>query len=140
MSKVAVVYYSSTGNTEMMAEQVAEGARLAGADVSVFRSSDFNESMLDDYDAIAFGCAAYGAEQLDDTEFEPMFLACEPHLSNRKLGLFGSYDWGDGEWMRIWVETCTNAGAQLVNEGVIANLTPDDEALEACRDLGKLLA
>lgn len=140
MSKVAVVYYSATGNTEAMALKVAEGAREAGAEVDVFTAGDFNSGLVDNYDAIAFGCAAYGAEQLEESEFEPMFNDCEPKLSGKKLGLFGSYDWGDGEWMRTWQETCTNAGASLVSDGVIANLTPDDEALQACAALGKSLA
>ncbi|MCI6272012.1 MAG: flavodoxin [Erysipelotrichaceae bacterium] len=140
MSKVAVVYFSSTGNTEAMAEKVAEGARTAGAEVDVFTASEFNGGLVDNYDAIAFGCSAYGAEQLDDSEFEPMFNECEPKLAGKKLGLFGSYDWGDGEWMRTWQETCQNDGAVLVSDGVIANLTPDDDALAACLKLGESLA
>lgn len=114
MSKVAVVYWSGTGNTEMMAQKVAEGAKEAGAEVSVLTCADFSADDVDAYDAIAFGCPAMGAEELEDTEFEPMFSACESKLSGKKIALFGSYGWGDGEWMRTWEESCKNDGAELV--------------------------
>ncbi len=139
MAKIAVVYYSMTGNTETMAEKVAEGARAKGAEVSVFTAGEFNSGLVGDFDAIAFGCSAYGAEQLEEGEFEPMFNEVEPSLAGKKLGLFGSYDWGDGEWMRTWKENCENDGATVVDT-VIANLTPDDEALAACIKLGESLA
>lgn len=113
MSKVAVVYWSGTGNTEMMAQKVAEGAKEAGAEVSVLTCADFSADDVDAYDAIAFGCPAMGAEELEDTEFEPMFSACESKLSGKKIALFGSYGWGDGEWMRTWEESCKNDGAEL---------------------------
>ena len=124
MSKVAVVYWSGTGNTEMMAQKVAEGAK---------------EDDVDAYDAIAFGCPAMGAEELEDTEFEPMFSACESKLSGKKIALFGSYGWGDGEWMRTWEESCKNDGAELVCDSVICADAPDDEAEAACIALGKAL-
>ena len=137
MSKVAVVYWSGTGNTEMMAQKVAEGAKEAGAEVSVLTCADFSADDVDAYDAIAFGCPAMGAEELEDTEFEPMFSACESKLSGKKIALFGSYGWGDGEWMRNWEERAKNDGATLVGgEGLIVNETPDDEALEKCAALG----
>ena len=128
MSKVAVVYWSGTGNTEMMAQKVAEGAKEAGAEVSVLTCADFSADDVDAYDAIAFGCPAMGAEELEDTEFEPMFSACESKLSGKKIALFGSYGWGDGEWMRTWEESCKNDGAELVCDSVICADAPDDEA------------
>ena len=140
MSKVAVVYWSGTGNTEMMAQKVAEGAKEAGAEVSVLTSADFSADDVDAYDAIAFGCPAMGAEELEDTEFEPMFSACECKLSGKKIALFGSYGWGDGEWMRTWTEDCEGAGCNLVSEPVICNEAPDDAAAESCRALGSALA
>ena len=94
MSKAAVVYWSGTGNTEEMANQVAAGAKAAGADVSVFTSADFNAEMIGQFDAIAFGCPSMGAEELEETEFAPMFDACEPKLRGKKVALFGSYGWG----------------------------------------------
>lgn len=140
MSKVAVVYWSGTGNTEEMANQVAAGAKAAGADVSVFTSADFNAEMIGQFDAIAFGCPSMGAEELEETEFAPMFDACEPKLRGKKVALFGSYGWGDGEWMRSWEKDCDDAGINLVCESVICQEAPDGDTLEACRAMGKLLA
>ena len=141
MSKVAVVYWSSTGNTESMANAVAEGAKAAGAEVTTFETSDFSADKVDEFDAIAFGCPAMGDEVLEEDEFEPMFSSCEAKLSGKVIGLFGSYGWGDGEWMRSWAERAKAAGAEIVDgEDLIANETPDDEALENCRALGEKLA
>ena len=106
MSKVAVVYWSSTGNTEAMANAVADGIREKGGEAVLHTCEDFDGSKVAEYDAIAFGCPAMGAEELEDTEFEPMFSACESKLSGKKIALFGSYGWGDGEWMRTWEESC----------------------------------
>lgn len=140
MSKIAVVYWSSTGNTEAMAAAVAEGAKNAGAEVSTFTASEFDASQIDDFDAIAFGCPAMGAEQLEEDEFEPMFQGCESKLNRKKIALFGSYGWGDGEWMQTWVDTCRSDGAILAAESVICQEAPDDEATAACRNLGAALA
>ena len=140
MSKVAVVYWSGTGNTEMMANEVAEGAKAAGAEVSVFTPDTFSADKMDEFDAVAFGCPAMGAEELEDTEFEPMFNDCRAKLSGKKIALFGSYGWGDGEWMRAWEERMKNAGAELVAEGLIVNDAPDDEGCASCEELGKKLA
>ena len=140
MSKAAVVYWSGTGNTEEMANQVAAGAKAAGADVSVFTSADFNADMVAQFDAIAFGCPSMGAEELEETEFAPMFDACEPKLRGKKIALFGSYGWGDGEWMRLWEKRCDDAGMMFACDYVICNEAPDDEALAACRALGRKLA
>ena len=128
MSKVAVVYWSGTGNTEAMANAVAEGAKENGAEVSVLTSAEFDSSQVDNYDAIAFGCPAMGAEELEDSEFLPMFEDCEPKLKDKKIALFGSYGWGNGEWMRTWEESCTSDGAVLATESVICNDAPDDDA------------
>lgn len=138
--KIAVVYWSSTGNTEAMAQAVAEGARKAGASAELFTATEFDGGKVDAFDAIAFGCPAMGAEELEDSEFAPMFESCESKLSDKKIALFGSYGWGDGEWMRTWEETCRTDGADLVSEGVVCLETPDDDALNACRELGASLA
>ena len=140
MSKIAVVFWSGTGNTEAMADAVAEGAKGAGAEVSVLNVTDFSADKVDEFDAIAFGCPAMGAETLEDSEFEPVFNECEPKLNGKKIALFGSYGWGDGEWMRTWEETCNSAGAVLVAESVICNDAPDDEATANCNALGAALA
>ena len=140
MSKIAVVFWSGTGNKEAMADAVAEGAKGAGAEVSVFNVTDFSADKVDEFDAIAFGCPAMGAETLEDSEFEPVFNECEPKLNGKKIALFGSYGWGDGEWMRTWEETCNSAGAVLTAESVICNDAPDDEATANCNALGAALA
>lgn len=139
MSKVAVVYWSATGNTEAMAQAVAVGAKAAGADVSVLEAGAFSADQMDEYDAVAFGCPAMGAEVLEEDEFEPMFTECESKLQGKKIALFGSYGWGDGEWMRDWEERCKGDGADLAAESVICMETPDDEAVENCKGLGAAL-
>ena len=141
MSKIAVVYWSGTGNTEAMANEVAEGAKAAGAEVDVLTASEFGADKMDVYDAVAFGCPAMGAEELEDSEFEPMFSDCEGKLGGKKIALFGSYGWGDGEWMRDWADRMKNAGAQLIcEEGIIANEAPEDDVLEELKAAGKELA
>lgn len=140
MSKIAVVYWSSTGNTEAMAKAVSEGAKAAGAEVTLLTTEDFSADQVGDYDAIAFGCPAMGAEVLEEDEFEPMFTDCESSLSGKKIALFGSYGWGDGEWMRDWENRCQKDGALLACDSVICQDTPDEEGEEACRNLGKALA
>lgn len=140
MSKIAVVYWSGTGNTEMMAAKVAEGAKAAGAEVTLFTSAEFGSSLIDGFDAIGFGCPSMGAEQLEESEFDPMFTECESKLRSKKIALFGSYGWGDGEWMRSWEERCVNDGAVFACDSVICNDAPDEEADAACAALGKSLA
>ena len=140
MKKIAVVFWSGTGNTEAMASAVADGAKAKGADVTVFTASQFNASKLDAFDAVAFGCPAMGAEVLEESEFAPMFEDCKAKLSGKKIALFGSYGWGDGEWMRSWEKDCDDAGINLVCESIICQEAPDGDTLEACRAMGKLLA
>ena len=139
MSKVAVVYWSGTGNTEAMAAAVADGAREKGAEVEMLTASAFSADKMDVYDAIAFGCPAMGAEELEESEFAPMFSSCEAKLNGKKIALFGSYGWGDGEWMRSWEETCKKDGADLACDCVICNEAPDDDAVAACKELGAAL-
>ena len=140
MSKVAIVYWSGTGNTEAMATSVLEGVKEAGAEGTLLTPPEFDASMAASFDAIAFGCPAMGSEVLEEDEFEPMFSACEAALSGKKIALFGSYGWGDGEWMRNWEERCVGDGAVLACESVICNETPDDDAQASCKALGKALA
>ena len=136
MSKVAVVYWSMTGNTEAMAKELA-----SAAGTEAIESSEFSADMCDQYDAFAFGCPAMGAEELEDSVFEPFISEIESGLSGKKVVLFGSYDWGDGEFMRTWEERVTSAGAELVTgAGITANLSPDDAAVEALKKAGEELA
>lgn len=133
--KTAVIYWSGTGNTEAMAVAVADGA-----EAELFSVSDFSGNIAD-YDAIAFGCPAMGAEVLEEEVFEPFFTAIESELNGKKVALFGSYGWGDGEWMRNWEDRVKDDGAVLLNdEGLIANEFPSDEDLDKCKALGKMLA
>ena len=139
MSKIAVIYWSGTGNTEAMADLVANAATAAGASVDKFTASEFNVSSAGDYTGFALGCPAMGAEVLEEMEFQPMFDSIKNQMGGKAVGLFGSFGWGDGEWMRTWESDCDSAGVNLVCESVICTETPDDAALEACRALGKAL-
>ena len=139
MKKVAVVFWSGTGNTEAMADAVVKGAQAAGAVAEKVTASSFGPGDVSAYDEIAFGCPAMGSEQLEDSEFEPMFDSVKGSLSGKTIALFGSYGWGDCEWMRNWEEDCKAAGAVLACESVTANDAPDDEAIEACKALGAAL-
>ena len=135
MSQAAVVYWSGTGHTEAMAQAVA-----AAAQADLFTAAEFDADKAAHYAAIAFGCPAMGAETLEEDEFEPMFTGCESALSGKKLALFGSYGWGDGEWMRTWEDTCRSDGAVLACESVICCEAPEDDALAQCKKLGATLA
>ncbi|OUO27728.1 flavodoxin [Lachnoclostridium sp. An298] len=137
---VPVVYWSGTGNTRAMAGAVAEGIRSAGAEPILMEVADADVAVLVSEDVFALGCPSMGAEQLEETEMEPFVESLEPFVSGKKILLFGSYGWGDGEWMRDWAERMRNAGAVLIrDEGVITNESPDEEALEECRAAGKEL-
>lgn len=139
MSKTAVVYWSGTGNTEAMAAAVADGIKENGGDASLFTAAEFDPKFMAEYDAAAFGCPAMGAEVLEEDEFEPLFEACEGAIKGKKIALFGSYGWGDGEWMRNWEDRCREDGAVLACDSVICNDAPDDDALASCKALGAAL-
>ena len=140
MSKIAVVFWSGTGNTKAMAEAVLNGAKEAGAQADIFEAADFDSSKAAEYDALAFGCPAMGAEELENSEFEPMFASVEGSLADKKVALFGSYGWGDGQWMRDWEDRCKGAGISLSSESVLANEAPSDADLANCKALGTALA
>lgn len=137
--KVSIVYWSGTGNTELMAASAAEGAKRAGADVEMLTAAEADASVLKS-DALLFGCPAMGAEELEETEFEPFFSAIAGKLAGKKVGLFGSYGWGDGEWMRTWTERVKKAGGVMIADGVIANEAPDEAASAECEALGEKAA
>ena len=139
MSKITVAYWSGTGNTEAMAEAVGEGIKAAGKECAVVSISDISASDLEGETSFALGCPAMGAEVLEEEEFEPMFASCESKLSGKRIALFGSYGWGDGEWMRDWETRCKEAGAVLICESVICNEMPDDEGIQSCKALGENL-
>ncbi|HWQ51584.1 MAG TPA: flavodoxin [Terriglobales bacterium] len=141
MKKIAVVYWSGTGNTEAMAKSVAQGAKKAGAEASLFTAAKFSAGMAADFDAFAFGCPSMGSEQLEEGEFEPMFSSVEGRLAGKPVALFGSYGWGDGQWMRDWQARCEEGGMAVVGgEGLAVNEAPDAPALATCEALGGALA
>lgn len=140
MSKTAVVFWSGTGNTEEMANAVLEGMKENGADASIYSADAFQAGDVEGYDAIAFGCPAMGAEVLEEDEFQPLFDECKSALAGKKVALFGSYGWGDGEWMRNWEDDCREAGIELVCDSVVCNDAPDEDAITACKELGTALA
>ena len=136
MSKMAVIYWSMSGNTEAMANAIAEGAQGAGAQVDVKQVSEITVDQALAYDLLALGCPAMGAEVLKESEFEPFFTDLEGRLSGKKVALFGSYGWGDGQWMRDWQARTEAANANLYDQGLILNETPDDDGLTQCRAFG----
>lgn len=141
MSKIIVAFWSQTGNTETMANAVGEGIKAAGKEADVIAVSGVSAQELEAAEAFALGCPAMGAEVLEEGEMEPFVTEIESFAAGKKIALFGSYGWGDGQWMRDWEERMESAGAAVINgEGVIAHEAPDEEALEACRNLGKALA
>ncbi len=141
MSKTAIIYWSGTGNTEAMAAAVLDGAKEVNSETRLFGVSEITADEAAKYDTLILGCPAMGSEVLEESEFEPFFTELEPQLSEKNIALFGSYGWGDGEWMRNWAERVKAAGAKLVeNEGIIANETPDDDILSICTELGKKAA
>ena len=140
MKKTAVIYWSGTGNTEAMANAVAEGMKEAGGEVTVMTPDQVDANALGGYAAIAFGCPAMGSEVLEELDFQPMFDGCKSRLSGKSVALFGSYGWGDGEWMRSWEKDCDESNVGLAAPSVICCEAPDETALEACRALGRKLA
>ena len=140
MSKTAVVFWSGTGNTEEMANAVLEGMKENGADASIYSADAFQAGDVEGYDAIAFGCPAMGAEVLEEDEVQPLFDECKSALAGKKVALFGSYGWGDGEWMRNWEDDCREAGIELACDSVVCNDAPDEDAITACKELGATLA
>lgn len=138
MSKVAIIFYSQTGNTEELAKEIAAGVRAAGGEAVLMKPQEVKH--IRNYDSVALGCPAMGFEEIDDDIFEPMYNAIKDDLPQKKVMLFGSYGWGGGEWMRTWEEEIAKEGVQLAAESVICCETPNSEVMEECRQLGKKLS
>lgn len=137
MDKIAVIYWSGTGNTELMANRIADGIEKSGKNAETFFVTDFNKDKMMDYDHIAFGCPSMGAEVLEEGDFDPFFTDVEGKLKDKKVALFGSFGWGDGEWMRDWEDRVRDAGALLYDEGLVIQETPDSDGEEECVDFGE---
>lgn len=141
MNQTAIIYWSGTGNTEAMAFAIADGAKAVQPDIAMFSVSDITADGAAGYDKLILGCPAMGAEVLEEDEFEPFFSELETALSGKKVALFGSYGWGDGEWMRLWETRVTEAGALLIGgAGLIIQEQPDEDGLAECRAFGKAVA
>jgi flavodoxin short chain len=141
MKKVLISFWSGTGNTEAMAKQVAQGVSDAGGEAVLKTVTDTTADLVKEAAALAFGCPAMGAEVLEEGDMEPFISRLgSAELGGKALGLFGSYDWGDGQWMRDWAERMKGLGANLEGEGIITQLEPDQGALTKCYELGKKLA
>ncbi len=141
MSQLQIVYWSQTGNTEKMAQAIVAGAKAAGADAAAIEVGQADLDVLKGAAAFALGCPSMGVEELDDAEMEPFVQQVEGFAAGKKIALFGSYGWGDGQWMRDWAERMEKAGAQVVGgEGLICQDEPDDTAVAACEQLGATLA
>lgn len=142
MKNIAVIYWSGTGNTQKMAVAVAEGVKT-NSEVSV-KLVEVGTAVKEDVlsaDAVAFGCPAMGEEVLEESEMEPFVDSLgDKELAGKPLVLFGSYDWGDGQWMRDWEERMKEKGALLLDSGLIIQNTPDDEGAARCIELGQRLA
>lgn len=136
MKKIAVIYWSGTGNTERMAEAVFQGAKSAGADATLYNVNEFISDNIDNFDVIAFGCPSMGAEVLEETEFEPVYNDCRKKLNGKIVGIFGSYGWGDGEWMRNWEQDLLQSGALLPAGYLIINEAPDEAGIEDSKNYG----
>ena len=134
MKNIAIVYWSGTGNTKIMAESIKEGA---GDSAKLFSAEEFKAEMLNDFDAIALGCPSMGAEELESDTFRPLWEELVPNLSGKSVALFGSYGWGDGEWMRLWE---SEAGIELAQPALILHETPDQAGIDECHSLGENLS
>ncbi len=140
MSKVLVVYWSGTGNTERMAELVSGGAVSSGAEVTLKRVSEASVGEIVKYDVVAFGSPAMGTEVIEENEMEPFFAEAGTIIAGRKVALFGSYGWGDGEWMRTWAARARRSGALLLDEGLAVNETPSGASADLCVEYGRKIA
>ncbi len=140
MAQVIIAYYSESGNTEQMASIVGKGVEAAGGTAKVVTVDGVSADDLKGEEVFALGCPALGDEELEADTVEPLVAEIEKFASGKKIGLFGSYGWGDGEWMRTWVERMKNAGAEVLGgEDAICTDAPDDGAEEKLMELGRKL-
>ena len=141
MDKIYVVYWSQSGNTQAMAEAVGKGIKDAGKEAAVTYVGEASLEELKNAKCFALGCPAMGAEVLEESEMEPFVSAVEGFAAGKTIALFGSYGWGDGQWMRDWTDRMTGCGATVLNgEGLMCHETPDGDMLAECETLGRGLA
>lgn len=141
MKNISIIYWSGTGNTEAMAKEILVGVKeVEDVQVNLINVAEATTGDVIDSDAIAFGCPSMGAEQLEESEMEPFIDSISQEVNSKKIVLFGSYGWGNGEWMVDWQDRMKSYGANLITEGLILNNEPDEEGLKKCRQYGKILA
>jgi len=140
MKNVVIIYWTGTGNTEVMAENIMEGAKIEGVSVRLINVGDAKVEDVINADAVAFGCPSMGAEQLEESEMEPFIESISSAVSRKKTILFGSYGWGSGEWMTEWQERMEGYGANVIVDGLIINNDADSEGIAKCKEIGGLLS
>ena len=141
MKKIAVIYWTGTGNTKSMADIVCNSLENLSVEYKLYEASEFNSSLIEEYDGFAFGCPAMGAEELEPDEFEPFYSSIEGELNGKNIALFGSYEWADGEWMKTWEERAKGSGANVFEgQGLIIYDKPDDEGIAKCKAFGERFA
>lgn len=141
MKKISIIYWSGTGNTEIMAESIAKGAKVEGAEVKLLNVGEATLEDVFNRDVIALGCPSMGAENLEEEEMEHFIESLEKEgLKDKAIALFGSYDWGDGEWMKDWEDRMRKCGANIIESSLIINLTPEEDEIETCKALGRRIA
>lgn len=140
MKKVNIIYWSGTGNTEKMANAIADGAKNEGAEVRIIPVSEASIDDVKEVENIAFGCPAMGNEELEEAEMRPFMDMANEVISGKNVVIFGSYEWADGEWMKSWQEEIEDTGAKLIADGFAAYDNPDENAIEDCISLGRDLA
>ena len=134
-----IVYYSASGNTEKMANLIAEGIANGGKTAEVINVSNANADIFDNEEIVILGCPAMGDEVLEENEFEPFVEEISSKISGKKVALFGSYGWGDGQWIRDWQEWMESLGCTLIADGLIIQNEPEDNSPE-CIELGMTIA
>ena len=141
MDKVYIIFWTQGGNTGAMASAIGDGVKEAGKEPVFLSPSEAKVSELTELNGFAMGCPAMGCEVLEETEMEPFVSEVESIIKGKKIVLFGSYGWGDGQWMRDWEERMKSAGAIIIGgEGIIAHEMPQDADIERCNNFGKQLA
>jgi flavodoxin short chain len=140
MAKIGIIYWSGTGNTEKMAELIEQGAKASGAEVTRKNVASASTDELAGYDVVVFGSPSMGAEVIEESEMEPFVSSATPALKDKKTAIFGSYGWGDGEWMRNWSSDLKKAGVNLLDDGLTVHETPEGESADLCVEYGKKIA
>ena len=135
-NKINIIFWSGTGNTESMAEAIFEGSKKGGNSklISVDKATLEN---VNEADILFLGCPSMGVEELEESEMEPFMESISNDIGGKKIILFGSYGWGDGEWMQIWEQRVKDCGGLIVEESIICNESPEEETLKQLRTLGE---